>query len=134
MSIRSRSALESRNERSRTADGCGPSTSRTAGLASTGPADFIESVQPTNSAGLVPIEAKFLPLLDLSDTVKVTFLDNFPTPLWVLGDTSVYIGQNNINLYGSSEQILANTLCKVVGIRLDTERWMNEFDLEEILL
>jgi hypothetical protein len=80
------------------------------------------------------VESKFIPQLDLSDTVKASFLDNYPSKLWSLGDTTVYLGQLDINLFGSPEQTLSETLAKVVGMRIDTESWMTELDLEEVLV
>jgi hypothetical protein len=79
------------------------------------------------------VQAKFLPQLDLSDTVNVSFRDNYPSKLWFLGDTNVYLGQTDINLYGSPEQVIDDTLCKVTGMRIDTNQCTTEFDFEEIL-
>jgi hypothetical protein len=80
------------------------------------------------------VESKFIPQLDLSDTIRASFLDNYPSKLWSLGDTTVYLGELDINLFGSPEQTLADTLCKVVGMRIDTEAWTTELDLEEVLV
>jgi len=80
------------------------------------------------------VQSKFLPQLDLSDTVQVSFRDNYPSKLWFLGDTNVYLGQTDINLYGSPEQVINDTLCKVIGMRIDTEQCTTEFDFEEIIL
>ncbi len=80
------------------------------------------------------VDSKFIPQLDLSDTIKASFLDNYPSTLWSLGDTTVNLGALNINLFGSPEQTLSDTLCKVVGMRIDTEAWTTELDLEEVLV
>jgi hypothetical protein len=80
------------------------------------------------------IQSKFLPQMDLSDTVRVSFRDNYPSKLWFLGDTNVYLGQADINLYGSPEQVINDTLCKVIGMRIDTEQYITEFDFEEVII
>ncbi len=80
------------------------------------------------------VDSKFVPQLDLSDTISASFLDNYPSKLWSLGDTTVYLGQLDINLFGSPEQTLSETIAKVVGMRIDTEAWTTELDLEEVLL
>lgn len=80
------------------------------------------------------VDSKFVPQLDLSDTIKASFLDNYPSKLWSLGDTTVYFGQLDINLFGSPEQTISDTITKVVGMRIDTEGWTSELDLEEVLV
>lgn len=76
--------------------------------------------------------AKLMEWLDLSDTVSLTFSDNVPVRPWSYGDTSVYLGQTDIYMFGDAEQTARNVLCKVVGFRHDTESKISEFDLEEI--
>ena len=76
--------------------------------------------------------AKLMEWLDLSDTVSLTFSDNVPVRPWSYGDTSVYLGQPDIYMFGDAEQTARNVLCKVVGVRHDTESKISEFDLEEI--
>ncbi len=76
---------------------------------------------------------KLMEWVDLSDTVTLTFADNVPAYPWHLGDTTVYLGQPDIFLFGDAEQSARNTLCKVVGYRHDTQGKISEFDLEEIL-
>lgn len=78
------------------------------------------------------VRAKLMEWLDLSDTVSLTLNDNVPARPWSYGDTSVYLGQPDIYMFGDAEQTARNVLCKVVGFRHDTEAKISEFDLEEI--
>lgn len=78
------------------------------------------------------VGTKFCPQLDLSDITNVSLVDNRPKG-WYLGDTSVYLGDESLSLYGDPEQPLSNQTTKVVGMRVDTENWQCELDLEEVL-
>ena len=78
------------------------------------------------------MSSKFLPQLDLEDVVTVYLKNNTPPAQWYLGDPSAYLGQENLFLYGGSEQFSDALVSKIVGIRYDTEKWDCEFDLEEV--
>jgi hypothetical protein len=78
------------------------------------------------------VRAKLMEWLDLSDTVSLTCADNVPVRPWTYGDTSVYLGQTDIYMFGDAEQTARAVLCKVVGARHDLESKVSEFDLEEI--
>jgi hypothetical protein len=85
----------------------------------------------------VKLYGKLLPQLDLSDIVQANVWDVFgPSPNWYFGDQSQTLnpsGVTPLTLYGDSQQTLFNFLGKVVGMRMDTNTWTSEIDLEEIL-
>jgi hypothetical protein len=79
------------------------------------------------------LQTVILPQLDLSDVVKLTFADVKSPSTWYMGDTGAYLGQTDIYCYGDAQQLAKNLICKVIGVRFDTENWTCELDLEEIL-
>lgn len=80
----------------------------------------------------VKIQTRILQQLDISDVVNATFQDLQPTR-WYVGDTSTYIGDSSKTLYGPDEQVLPPLNMKVVGMRINTNDWLTEFDLEEVI-
>lgn len=80
----------------------------------------------------VKVQTKIIPQLDISDVVSASFQDLYPTR-WFIGDTSTYVGDSSKSLYGPEEQVLQALNMKVVGMRIDTEAWQTEFDLEEVI-
>lgn len=79
------------------------------------------------------VSTKFVPQLDLSDVVTVTFVDNTPARLWYLGDGTVELGQQGIHLWGEREQLAYNLACKVLACRYDLQNFKCEFELEEVI-
>jgi hypothetical protein len=80
----------------------------------------------------IQIATTFLPQLDLSDIVTLSFHNNLPEPAWYWGDTDVYWGMPGIYYYGGNNQLLHNLRCKVVGYRIDTDDWSCEYNLEGV--
>lgn len=78
------------------------------------------------------LSTKFLPQLDLSDVITVTFANVHPPKLWYLGDNNVNQGDKEVFHWGEKEQLAFNTEAKIIGARYDTERFACEFDLEEV--
>ena len=78
-------------------------------------------------------KTKILPHLDLSDTIQLLYESVNPDKLWFIGDTSVYVGQQDIHLFGAPNFMAGNVLCKIVGIRHDILNKMSDIELEEIL-
>ena len=81
----------------------------------------------------VKVETKFLPQFQLSDPITVTILNRTPNPYWLLGDDSVYLGQEGVYFWGEREQLIYNTLMKVVAIRHDIQKFTSEIELEEAI-
>ena len=81
----------------------------------------------------IKIATTFLPQLDLSDIINLTFHNNAPDPGWYWGDPDVYWGMPGLYYYGANNQLLDNVVCKVVGYRIDTDDWSCEYDLEEMI-
>lgn len=79
------------------------------------------------------MRTKFLPQIDLSDVVTLSYYDNPSNKEWYLGDGNVSMGDTDVQLWGGSEQQAIDLLSKVVAIRYDTVNWSCEIDLEEIL-
>lgn len=79
------------------------------------------------------IACRFLPYLELSDTILVSFDQNKQRKLWHFGDETVDLGDNNVTFWGPGEQILSGMFAKIIGVRNDLFRYMTEFDLEEVL-
>jgi hypothetical protein len=75
---------------------------------------------------------KLLPYVDLSDISLVEFDQNQPQRSWFLGDTTVYMGQQDIQLFGPKEQLVSGMFTKVIGYRHDLDAFKTELDLEEI--
>ena len=75
---------------------------------------------------------KMLPHADLSDTVSLTWTDVNPERPWLVGNQDVAIG-DDLKLWGGGQEIADRILCKVVGVKHDTENEKTEFDLEEII-
>jgi hypothetical protein len=73
------------------------------------------------------------PQMDLGDIVSLSFRTILPIQGWYLGDTTVYFGDQAINLYGESQQFAYNLTSKIVAARFDTQNWACEMDLEEVL-
>jgi hypothetical protein len=80
----------------------------------------------------VKVQCLILPQFDISDVITCSFQDLFPTR-WVIGDSSTYVGDTSKSLYGSQEQVLAPMISKIVGLRIDTNNWLTEIDLEEVI-
>lgn len=80
----------------------------------------------------VKVQCEIIPQLDISDVVQASFQDLNPTR-WVIGDSSTYVGDQAKSLYGPDEQVLQPLPMKVVGMRIDTNQWQTEFDLEEVI-
>ena len=76
---------------------------------------------------------RFLPHVDLSDTLLVNFQQNRPKKTWTMGDETVSLGDQDASLWGAGEQLVSDMYAKVIGARHDTQRYASEFDLEEIL-
>ena len=80
----------------------------------------------------IKIATTFLPQLDLSDIITLSFQNFAPSPAWFWGDPNAYWGMPTLFYYGAGDQLLNNILCKVVGYRIDTDDWSCEYDLEEV--
>lgn len=80
------------------------------------------------------LQTIMLPQLDLADVVSLNYEDVSSPKQWYWGDTSVHYGENDIHYYGKGQQLAANVMAKVIGIRMDTENWQCEIDLEEVVL
>ena len=79
------------------------------------------------------VATKFLPQLDLSDAIALSFIDNVSPKSWYWGDPDVYYGMTDIYYYGATEQTVANLTVKVTAQRIDTETWACEYDFEEVI-
>jgi hypothetical protein len=86
------------------------------------------------------VQTTYLPQLDISDVVTLTFDDFVPTPGWYLGDSTKNLVDAttgatpaSLQLYGGGQQIVYNVNCKVIGQRIDLETWDCEYDFEEVL-
>lgn len=87
------------------------------------------------------VQTTFLPQLDISDVVQITFDDWQPIPGWFLGDptknlqspTAAGVTPTSLQLYGAGQQTVYKVNCKVIGQRIDTESWDCEYDFEEVL-
>lgn len=80
----------------------------------------------------VKVTTKIIPQIDLSDVIQVTLADNLLKG-WYVGDTSVALGDTSLALYGGEEQVVYGLIMKVIGVRIDTDNWLTQFDLEEVL-
>ena len=80
------------------------------------------------------ITTTFLPQIELSDIITLTFHNNQPGDDWFWGDSGVYWGLTSIYYYYAGQgQLIHEQLCKVVGYRIDTDDWSCEYDLEEVV-
>lgn len=80
----------------------------------------------------VKVTTKIIPQLDLSDVIQVTLSDNLLKG-WYVGDTSVVLGDATLAHYGGEEQVVYGLIMKVIGVRIDTDNWLMQMDLEEVL-
>lgn len=76
---------------------------------------------------------RFLPHVELSDVLLLSFDQNRQRKTWTLGDETVALGDKDVNLWGPREQIVSGMYVKVIGARQDIWNYATEFDLEEIL-
>lgn len=81
----------------------------------------------------IKLSTKFLPQLDLSDIISVSFGDEQPAESWYYGDPDHYYGDPTIYYFGPDEIALPKVTTKVVGYRVDTDAWACELDLEEVI-
>ncbi len=91
---------------------------------------FAELTQPRRR---LKAACRFLPYLDLSDTVLISYDQNRPKKSWHMGDETVALGDRDVNLWGPGEQIVSGMFAKVIGVRHDVQRYMTELDLQEVL-
>jgi hypothetical protein len=78
-------------------------------------------------------KCKFMPHVDLSDTVSVSFLTVTPRGYPHHGDPSLTLGDPAWFHFGPEQQIADGMIFKVLGYRHDPEEWISEFELQEIL-
>lgn len=79
------------------------------------------------------LETKFLPQLELSDVITVSFTHNTPGTLWYLGDPQVNLSLSENHLWGDSDQLLDEMDVKIIGARYDVSGFKCEFDCEEVV-
>lgn len=78
-------------------------------------------------------KCRFLPQVDLSDVLEVSFDQNRPTKAWHMGDANVDLGDQDAQLWGPKEQLVSEMLVKVIGARHDLQAYLSEFDVQEVL-